>query len=168
MTAGQVEEFAQRIWGRWLNGGDTGRLAKQFGYSPNEYGYYVALDEVDWKDLADNVKDHIRDMAKEEILLTETVPQTETVKYLNAMFRELERLWPVTYAATSHGIAWDYNRERLVLLVVLGDCVFPYFVRPDDLTNDPIVTAAHLAATVRARLDKELPEDDDRLITYKH
>jgi hypothetical protein len=47
----QIERFAERIWSEWLTRGDTMRIAEQFGYPPNQYGYYTALDDVKWGEL---------------------------------------------------------------------------------------------------------------------
>lgn len=73
--------------------------------------------------------------------------------YLTTLFRELERLHP-TASATSHGIAWDEEQERLVLLVNLGDCVYLHALTPGDLTSDPIATAAKLWAKAEPEIDK--------------
>ena len=108
----QVEQLAQRIWSEWLTLGDTMRIAERFGYPKNQYGYAFQLDCVTWGDLPENLKDHIRDMAEKEIILIQTTPQTEVTAYLTALFRELERLHPNIFGATSHGIAWDAIRER--------------------------------------------------------
>ena len=56
--------------------------------------------------------------------------------------------------AMSHGIAWDDKRERLVLLVNLGDCVYAHRLLPDDLTSDPVVTATDLIAKAKPELAK--------------
>src|ERR1700676_4401430 len=73
----QVELLAQRIWSEWLTLGDTMRIAERFGYPKNEYGWATQLDGLKWGDLPENVKDHVRDMAEEEIILVQTTPQTE-------------------------------------------------------------------------------------------
>src|SRR5579862_3290399 len=39
----QVEQLAQRIWSEWLTLGDTMRIAEQFGYTKNQYGYATQL-----------------------------------------------------------------------------------------------------------------------------
>jgi hypothetical protein len=90
-------------------------------------------------------------------------PQSEVARYLIAMFRELESLRPTRYGATSHGIAWDDKRDRLVLLVNLGDFVYPYLLRPDDLTGDPVTTTASLMSKV----EPELANKDADLIAFK-
>lgn len=156
----QVEQLAQRIWSEWLTLGDTMRIAERFGYPKNTYGYAIQLDGVTWGDLPENVKDHIRDMAEREIILIQTTPQTEVTAYLMTLFRELERLHPNKFGATSHGIAWDDKRESLVLLVNLGDFVYAHRLRPDDLTSDPVATAA----TLMARVEPELANKDADLI----
>jgi hypothetical protein len=107
--------------------------------------------------------DHVRDMAKNEIVLIQTTPQSEITKYLVTLFRELERLRPNICGAMSHGIAWDDKRERLVLLINLGDAVYAHRMLPDDLTSDPVVTAANLMAKV----EPELTNKDADFITFK-
>ena len=159
----KVEQLAKRIWSEWLTLGDTMRIAEQFGYPKNPYGYAPQLDGLEWGEVPENVKKHIRDMAEKEIILIETTPQTEATKYLVTLFRELERLHPTKCGAMSHGIAWDDKRERLALLVNLGDCVYAHRLRPDDLTDDPVVTAAGLMAKV----EPQLANDDADLITFK-
>ena len=64
----QVEQLAQRIWSEWLTLGDIVRIAEQFGYPKNQFGYAAQLDGVKWGDLPENVKDHIREMAEKEIV----------------------------------------------------------------------------------------------------
>ena len=129
----------------------------------SQYGYATQLDGLEWGDVPENVKNHIRDMAEKEIILIKTTQQTEATKYLVTLFRELERLHPTICGAMSHGIAWDDKRERLALLVNLGDCVYAHRLRPDDLTDDPVVTAAGLIAKV----EPELAGNDAGLITFK-
>jgi hypothetical protein len=72
-------------------------------------------------------------------------------------------LRPTKCGATSHGIAWDDKRERLVLLVNLGDFVYTHRLRLDDLTSDPVTTAASLMA----KAEPELANNDADLITFK-
>jgi hypothetical protein len=107
--------------------------------------------------------DHVRDMAKNEIVLIQTTPQSEITKYLVTLFRELERLRPNICGAMSHGIAWDDKRERLVLLINLGDAVCAHRMLPDDLASDLVVTAANLMAKVMP----ELSSQDADFITFK-
>src|ERR1700692_1966559 len=89
-------------------------------------------------------------------------PVTE---YLNALFREMVRLWPTSASPTSHAIAWDNKIEGLVLLINVGDCVFPYVLHPRDITDDPVATAENLEA--RGRLDLQKQDAENRLITFK-
>jgi|ERR1700676_2289693 len=96
-------------------------------------------------------------MAEKEIILIQTSRQTEVTKYLVNLFRELERLHPTKCGAMSHGIAWDDKRERLVLLLNLGDCVYAHRLLPDDLTSDPVVTATDLIAKAKPDLPKTTP-----------
>jgi hypothetical protein len=158
-----VEQLARRIWSEWLTLGDRMRIAEQFGYPKNQYGYATRLNGVEWGVVPENVKDHVRGMAEKEIILIQTTPQTEATKYLVALFRELERLRPSICGAMSHGIAWDDKKECLVLLVNCGDCVYAHRLRPNELISDPVATAANLMAKV----EPELANDDADLITFK-
>ena len=88
---------------------------------------------------------------------------TNASEYLTLLFRELERLHPTIGSAASHGIAWDCNEERLLLLFNVGDCVIPLALHPSDLTSDPIATAATLAG--RGEAENRNPDVD--LITFK-
>jgi hypothetical protein len=91
--------------------------------------------------------------------------ETPVTEYLKALFRELERLWPAGASPTSHAIAWDNDIEGLVLLINVGDCVFPYVLHPRDITDDPVATAGNLVA--RGRFDLGKPDADHQLITFK-
>ena len=159
----QIEQLAQRIWSEWLTVGDIMRIAELFGYPKNQFGYAAQFDGAKWSDLPENVKDHIRGMAAKEILLIQTTPQTEITRYLVTLFRELDRLRPNVCGALSHGIAWDDKRERLVLLINVGDFVSVHRMLPDELTSDPVLTAANLMAKVKP----ELSSNDADLITFK-
>jgi len=163
VQAEKVEQLAKRIWSGWLTRRDVMRIAEQFGYPKNEFGHACQLDGLEWGDLPANVKDHVRDMAEKEITLIETVQQTEITKYLVTLFRELEQLRPTICGAMSHGIAWDDTRERLALLVNTGDFVCAIRLRPDDLTGDPIATAASLMAKAKP----ELANPDADTIRFK-
>jgi DNA-binding XRE family transcriptional regulator len=78
-------------------------------------------------------------------------------EYLLALFHELERLWPTaTYNAVSHGVAWDKDR-RLVLLINEGD--FAFCCAFTEMSDDPVATAARLAAHGRAEYAKPYPDD---------
>lgn len=107
----QVEQLAQRIWSEWLTLGDILRIARQFGDPKNQLDFAAQLGGLNWGDLTENVKDHIREMAEKEIVLIRTTPQTEVTRYLVTLFRELERLHPNVCGALSHGIAWDDKRN---------------------------------------------------------
>lgn len=159
----QIERLAERIWTEWLNLRDMWRIAEQFGYPKDEYGWATQLDGLKWSELPENVKNHVRDMAEEEIVLIETTPQTEVTRYLITLFRELERLRPTICGAMSHGIAWDDKRERLALLVNLGDFVYAHRLRPDDLATDPVATAAK----IMAKVEPELSSRDGDFIAFK-
>jgi hypothetical protein len=154
----QVEHMAERIWSEWLTYGDTMRIAKEFGYPPNQYGHYTALRDVEWKDLAENIKAYVRDMARQEISVAET-PPTEAAQYLIALFSELDRLRPAaSWSVSSHGILWDKKREKLVLLLNFGDAVSLHRLRPDDLTGDPVAAAANILSNINP--DINAPEAD--------
>jgi hypothetical protein len=160
-----VEKLAKRIWSEWLTLGDTMRIAEQFGYPKNQLGYATQLDGLQWSDVPEKVKDHVRDLAEKEIILIQTKQPTEISKYLVSLLRELERLRPTPCGAMSHGIAWDDKRERLVLLVNLGDVVYAHRLQPDDLADDPRLTAERLFARVAPELACGPGEAD--LITFK-
>lgn len=91
--------------------------------------------------------------------------ETPVTEYLKALFRELERLWPTSASPTSHAIAWDNDIEGLILLINVGDCVFPYVLHPHDVTADPVATAENLVA--RGRFDLGKPDAENHLITFK-
>ena len=66
--------------------------------------------------------------------------ETRFTEYLKVLFRELERLWPTT-GVMSHALAWDDDIKVLVLLINVGDCVFPYVLQPRDIANNTVATA---------------------------
>jgi hypothetical protein len=88
--------------------------------------------------------------------------ERSVTEYLTTLFHELERLHP-TSSATSHGIAWDDDEEKLVLLFNLGDVVLPYSLSPSDLSSDPTSAAVDLQRRARA----EALKPNAALITYK-
>lgn len=89
-----------------------------------------------------------------------------TAEYLHALFRELENLWPTAeWSEVSHGIAWDKETQSLQVLFNVGDSVFACPLAPGDITDDPVATAAHLAA--RGRAERHKPESDSRMISFK-
>jgi hypothetical protein len=157
--AEQVEQFARKLWEN-RSSNFIERIEKECGYPKN------TLDSgpwgLEWDQLPDKAKDHLREMAAQEVAAMQT-PPSEVEQYLITMFRELERLRPVKYGATSHGIAWDNDWERLVLLVVLGDAAYLHPLYPGDLTRDPIATAANLWAKAEPEIDKP----DANYVGYK-
>lgn len=92
--------------------------------------------------------------------------ETAVAEYLKALFRELKRLWSASASPTSHAITWDNEIGGLVLLINVGDCVFPYVLHPRDITDDPVATAENLVA--RGRFDLGKPGAENDLITFKH
>jgi hypothetical protein len=84
--------------------------------------------------------------------------ETPITEYLKALFGEMERLWPTSASPRSHAIAWDKNIEGLVLLVNVGDCVFPYALHPSEIANDPVATAENLVARGRFDLGNRTPK----------
>ena len=90
--------------------------------------------------------------------------ETPVTEYLKDLFRELERLWP-TSGVMSHAIAWDNDIKALVMLINVGDCVFPYVLQPRDIADDPLATAETLVA--RCRFDLGKPDAEYQLITFK-
>lgn len=96
-------------------------------------------------------------------------PMTPT-DYMLALFQELERLLPAGSSQTSHAITWTRvqndagaERDALVVLRNVGDCLFPYTTTTDQLTSDPIETARRLAPAIEAAMERE----PDRLYTFK-
>ena|ERR1017187_6347301 len=90
--------------------------------------------------------------------------ETPVTEYLRELFRELERLWP-TNGVMSHAIGWDDDIQALVMLINVGDCVFPYVLHPRDMSDDPLATAGNLVARGRFGLGK--PDAKDNRITFK-
>jgi hypothetical protein len=91
--------------------------------------------------------------------------ESPVTKYMKVLFRELERLWPTRGGPTSHAIAWNDEIEGLVLLMNIGDCVFPCILHQGDITDDPVATAENLIA--RSRFNLAQPGGEDHLITFK-
>jgi hypothetical protein len=141
----QVEQIAHKIWSN-RTGRDCDRIEKQCGASQ--------LGWLEWDALPEKVRDYMRDMAEEKVAYMQTLPPlSEIERYLISLFRELERLRPTHYGAISHGIAWDSDWERLILLINRGDAASLHPLNPGDLTSDPAVTAASLAGKVEPELD---------------
>jgi hypothetical protein len=157
--AEKVERLAQKYW-KHRSYNFIWRIEGENGYPESGRERYLA--DLDWDQLPEKVKKHLREMAAKEVVAMQ-VPPSEIEQYLIAVLRELKRLRHSFCGATSHGIAWDDRWERLVLLVVLGDCIYPHPLHPGDLTNDPIATAASLAAKVEPEIEK--PDHD--VIGYK-
>ena len=91
--------------------------------------------------------------------------EAPVTEYLKMLFSELERLWPTDGSPSSHAIAWNGAMKGLVLLINVGDCVFPYVLHRGDITDDPVATAEHLFT--RGRLNLAKPGAEDHLITFK-
>ncbi len=91
--------------------------------------------------------------------------------YILALLQELERLLPAPGSPwRNHAMTWtrdDANtgaeRDALVILRNVGDCLFPYTAMADQLTADPIETARNLAPAIEASMERE----PDRLYTFK-
>ncbi len=90
--------------------------------------------------------------------------------YMLALLQELERLLPAGSSQANHAITWTRvqndagaERDALVILCNVGDCLFPYTTTPDQLTADPIETARRLAPAIQAAMERE----PDRLYTFK-
>ena len=65
----------------------------------------------------------------------------------------------------SHAIAWDNDTKAPVMLINVGQCVFPYVLHPRDIADDPLATAENLVA--RCRFDLGKPDAEYHLITFK-
>ena len=91
--------------------------------------------------------------------------------YILTMLQELERLLPAPFSPeVNHVITWtrvndDSGEERdaLVIMRNVGDCLFPYTTTPDQLTTDPIETARRLAPAIEAAMEAY----PDLLYTFK-
>jgi hypothetical protein len=91
--------------------------------------------------------------------------------YILALLQELERLLPAPFSPDgNHAITWTRveddagaERDALVILRNVGDCLFSYTTTPDQLTADPIETAQCLAPAIKAAMERE----PDRLYTFK-
>jgi len=115
---------------------------------------HVFARRVEWDQLSEKVKDHLREMAAQEVAAMQT-PPSDVEPYLMTLLRELERLrTAATWSTTSHGVVWDKLWGRLVLLVNIGDAVYLHPLLPGDLTGDPVATAAGLTAKVQPEIDK--------------
>ena len=77
----------------------------------------------------------------------------------------LERLWSTRGSPTLHAIAWNDEMKGLVLLIKVGDCVFPYILHQGDIADDPVATADNLIA--RGKCSLAQPDADEHLITFK-
>lgn len=153
----QVEELSRKIWSK-CNCKEVRRIAAQCDCPDPE------LDRKKWDELPEMVGDHVRTMAAQAILTAKNQPpETDQAQYLISLFRELEHLKPTSLSVASHGIVWDADWERLVLLINVGDAVYLHPLNPGDLTGDPISTAASLAAKVA----EELAKDDSEMILFK-
>jgi hypothetical protein len=151
--AERIEQYAHKIWEN-RTGRDCDEIEKQCGVS--------GIDWLKWSELPEGVKDHVRDLAEEQVAFMQTLPPpTEIEQYLTSLFRELERLRPTHFNAISHGIAWDREWDRLILLVNRGDVASLHPLNPGHLTGDAIATAAKLAAKVEAEINN--PDSDDNL-----
>jgi len=103
--------------------------------------------------------------------MTESMLPMPPSNYMLALLQELERLLPARgYPTTNHAITWtrvhkdtDAERDALVILRNVGDCLFPYTTSPDQLTADPIETAHRLAPAIK----KAMKEEPLRLYTFK-
>ena len=91
--------------------------------------------------------------------------------YVLALFQELERLLPAPGSpSTNHAITWtrvhndiDSERDALVILRNVGDCLFPYTTTPDQIVADPVETARRLAPAIVEAMERE----PYRLYTFK-
>lgn len=81
--------------------------------------------------------------------------------YLLALFQELQRLLPAP-RPNNHAITWTRiedeagaERDAIVILRNVGDCLFPYTTTSDQLTADPIETARLLAPAIAKAMEQE-------------
>jgi hypothetical protein len=86
--------------------------------------------------------------------------------YMLALLHELERLLPAPGSPDkNHAITWTRVAERdaLVILCNVGDCLFPYTTTPDQIVADPVETAQRLARAI----EDAMKEEPLRLYTFK-
>lgn len=90
--------------------------------------------------------------------------------YMLALLQELERLLPAPDSPkANHAITWtrvqDRGAERnaLVILRNVGDCLFPYTTTPDQVMADPIETARRLAPAIVVAMERK----PDQLYTFR-
>jgi hypothetical protein len=86
---------------------------------------------------------------------------TTKADYTLNLLAAMERRFP-SHGIMSHAIALDKDGS-LVLLINVGDCVWPCVITPDDLSDDPDQTAERLVSLFKDRIDAEL----ENLITFK-
>jgi hypothetical protein len=77
-------------------------------------------------------------------------PERPVAEYLKALFREMEI-------------------EGLVLLINVGDCVFPYVLHPREIADDPVATAENMVARGRFDLTKPAasPSETSRTVSLR-
>jgi len=89
-------------------------------------------------------------------------PPNEVEQYLMTLFRELERLWPTKSYDASHGMLGEKETQGLVPIFNVGDVHFMCPVKPGDLSDDPVATAARLVAYGKAELQGPNGNDPKR------
>ena len=86
--------------------------------------------------------------------------------YVLVLLQELQRLLPAPGSPDkNHLISWTRidERDALVIMRCVGDCLFPYITTPDQLTDDPIETARRLVPAIV----KAMAQEPIRLYTFK-
>jgi hypothetical protein len=108
----QIEQCAQKLWAH-RSSNFIKRVEKESGNANGELNPHNAGSwGLEWGQLPDKTKDHIREMAAKEVEAM-SVQQTEAEQYLITLLRELDRLQPAaTWAVSSHGLIWDKTWER--------------------------------------------------------
>jgi hypothetical protein len=82
---------------------------------------------------------------------------TTKIDYVTALIREIDRRFPST-GITNHAVTWESVEgigDVLVLLVNVGDHVWPHRINPADLSDDPAETAEKIVPQFRGRIDME-------------
>ena len=141
----QIEQYAQKLW-EHRSYNFIKKVEKVCGYPEGELDPpSVGSWGLEWGQLPGNIKDHLREMAAQEVEAM-SAPQSQIEHYLTTMLRELDRLRPAAaYGVAAHGLLWDKTWGRLLLVLNVGDCVSLYPLRNGDLTIDPNATAVSLA-----------------------
>jgi hypothetical protein len=82
---------------------------------------------------------------------------TTRIDYVTALIREIDRRFP-SNGITDHAVTWESVEgigDVLVVLVSVGDHVWPHRINPADLSDDSAETAEKIVSQFRGRIDME-------------